>query len=299
MNFDSLVLSGGGYLGISALGFLYKLFDYNAKIFNNIKVMAGCSIGSVLIVMLAMGYMPMDILTFVVTHFKMPNFSEISIDRLQKKYGVFNIEDVMQYLYTSIENKLLNKNITFAELSELCGKELVINCFNLTDLTDVVFSTRTTPNEKIIDAVRYSISIPLFFDRQIRDGKVYVDGGIHNNMPIEYIYEPYTYKKNLENTPKGYKDCISIEYGNLENVNSDENQEDNLMKYIYHMLTQVAIMASIKKNMEDYTNIEFITIQCKRNITSVLKMNTAEIMKMFDCGCNCFDDIYNKNKKTI
>jgi NTE family protein len=295
MNLDSLVISGGGYYGLAGVGFMYELFKYNSQIFDNIKVMSGCSIGSVIIVFLALGYKPIDIILFVATKFKMPKMNEISIDRLQKKHGLFNIEDVMSYLYMAMEDKFFDRNITFLELSDFCGKELVINCFNLTDLTDVVFSTRLNPNMKIVDAVRYSIAIPLVFSKQLCDGKVYVDGGMHNNVPFEYICSPYTNKKRLYNVPNGYKDCICIEYDNSNNIEKTDSNE-SIVKYIMDIASKLYEMAKLKKVYID--NIETVSIKCEGNMINTMSMETSEIMNMFDYGCKFFNDNYNKCNKS-
>lgn len=56
-----------------------------------------------------------------------------------------------------------------------------------------------TPTSRIADAVRISMSIPLFFAafRNIRND-VYVDGGLLNNFPVKLFDLSETMKTKLE-----------------------------------------------------------------------------------------------------
>lgn len=298
MNFDTLVMAGGGTFGLAGVGFLYELFKYNPTIYKNINVMSGCSIGSAIVCMLAMGYTPLELITFVSTEIKIPSLGEISIDRLQKKHGLFNIEDVMDGFYRSMDRKQIDRDITFSEFYQICGKEIVINCFNLTDLQDVVFSTRKTPKDKIVDAIRYSICIPIAFEKQLCNGKIYVDGGLHNNIPVEYIYEPYTYKKRPTNVPDGYKHCIAIDYLQRGQTH-DESASNSIIKYALYICSRIYDMSKLKKDKHFTEYVESVTIDCNasNNITEILCMDSATMMKVFCLGSTHFMKHYCKSKK--
>jgi NTE family protein len=81
-------------------------------------------------------------------------------------------------------------DITFAQLSALAAKDdrfcnLYVVVTNLTRQVAEVFSTHTRPDVPLWQAVRMSMSIPLFFEAFRFNGEVYVDGGISWNYPID------------------------------------------------------------------------------------------------------------------
>ena len=71
-----------------------------------------------------------------------------------------------------------------------------------------VFSVEHTPNMRILDAVRVSMSIPLFFSAvRAASGDVYVDGGLMNNYPVKlFDRRKYLEDPKAERLPDYYKD---------------------------------------------------------------------------------------------
>ncbi len=51
----------------------------------------------------------------------------------------------------------------------------------------VYFNKTTTPNLRLVDAMRASISIPVLFNVPVINGRQYVDGGIFENMPLSLL----------------------------------------------------------------------------------------------------------------
>ena len=72
-------------------------------------------------------------------------------------------EVVKKILTTFIKSKNLSVDITFKELYELTRKLLIITGTNLTKKQGEYFSFLTTPDMKLIDAIRISTSIPFYF----------------------------------------------------------------------------------------------------------------------------------------
>ena len=81
-----------------------------------------------------------------------------------------------------IKKKLGDPNATFTDLKEAGKPDLYVYGTNLSTRFGEVYSFEHTPHERIADAVRISMTIPLFFAavRNARDD-VYVDGGVLNN----------------------------------------------------------------------------------------------------------------------
>ncbi len=69
-----------------------------------------------------------------------------------------------------------------------------------------VFSKFTTPTIRVRDAVRASISIPFVFTPKVIKGVHFIDGGLVDNLPVNFLHDPKTtneeqiYAVNLINT---------------------------------------------------------------------------------------------------
>ena len=75
-------------------------------------------------------------------------------------------------------------------------RDLHIVASNISRHRAEVFSVDYSPNVSVADAVRMSMSIPLFFEALQFDGKkfgegdYYIDGGLFNNYPIHIFDQP-------------------------------------------------------------------------------------------------------------
>jgi NTE family protein len=79
---------------------------------------------------------------------------------------------------------------------------------NLSTNFGEVYSPEHTPRKRVVDAVRRSMSIPLFF-RAVEDdrGDVFVDGGVINNYPVKlFDREKYLEDESLRRIPKYYEE---------------------------------------------------------------------------------------------
>jgi len=79
-------------------------------------------------------------------------------------------------------------------------REIYIVGTNLSTRFSEVFSAEHTPRVPVADALRISMSIPLFFAaRRSLRGDVYVDGGVLNNYPVKlFDREKYIPEEDLE-----------------------------------------------------------------------------------------------------
>merc|ERR1712139_717860 len=93
-----------------------------------------------------------------------------------------------------LKKKKFSKNITFKQHFFKTGKKLVITgtCVNENKL--YYFNYINNPNMKIITSILISCCIPVLFTPIKYKKKLWVDGGILNNYPINYFY------KDIENT---------------------------------------------------------------------------------------------------
>ncbi|MBI2452317.1 patatin-like phospholipase family protein [Candidatus Pacearchaeota archaeon] len=201
-NFKNLAFEGGGVKGIAYGGALRVL--EKKGILKNIGKVAGTSAGAITSTLLALNFSPKEILEIL----KETNFNEFkdespliipNIIRIFKDFGWFKGKAFKLWLQKTISKKA-DKNITFKELYNLKKqnknniRELYIVGANINKQIPEIFSYEKTPNMKIVDAVRISMSIPIVFAAVKKEGNVFADGGIYYNYPIN-LFDRQGYNK--------------------------------------------------------------------------------------------------------
>jgi len=109
------------------------------------------------------------------------------IDRasqLYKSYGLYKGKFFYEWIGKLIAEKTGTPDITFENVFSEYGKEVVVVGTCITHTEVHYFSVHTTPDMSLRDAVRISMSIPLFFEPVILDDHIFVDGGVTDNYPI-------------------------------------------------------------------------------------------------------------------
>jgi len=207
-DFRNLIFEGGGVKGVAYAGALAELEHMN--ILSKINRVAGTSAGAITAVLLSLGYSIKDISEIIANK----NFNDFKDDswgvildtiRLVRKYGWHKGKNFYNWIGELIKKKVGKEHLTFRELHNLTGKnefmELYITGTNLSNQVTEIYSYETEPNMEIREAVRISMSIPLFFQAVFRKNKVMIDGGVTLNYPINI----FDYKKYLVNEKNGEK----------------------------------------------------------------------------------------------
>ncbi len=201
-NYENLIFEGAGIRGIAYAGVI-KVLEQE-QIMPQIKKVGGTSAGAITALMVAIGYTADEIETIIAaTKFQKFNDGQYffigGLSRVNKRYGWYRGERFTQWLETLIEQKTGNKEITFAQMHENGYKDLYVTATSLSQQKMVVLSADNFPNMKVKDAIRISMSIPLYFQAVFIDsmGNIYrkpirgkaldvmVDGGIVGNFPIQ------------------------------------------------------------------------------------------------------------------
>lgn len=186
-NYKNLVFKGGGVLGIAYAGALQVLEQNN--ILQQIERVAGTSAGAITAALVSMRYSAGDIKTIVnQTNFK--SFED-KLDplRVATKYGLFEGDAFLQWIQARITAKGLAATATFADFQKAGMMDLHVFSSDLNSQAVKEFSFATSPNVVVAEAVRASMSIPLFFrawqfSNNNPDNHLYVDGGMVYNYPI-------------------------------------------------------------------------------------------------------------------
>ena len=187
--FENLIFEGGGVKGIAYVGAFQEMQDRN--ILENIKRVGGTSAGAINAVLLSLGYTLQETQE-ILMELDFNNFMDDSwgvirdAKRLFEEFGLYKGDFFKQWIGDRIREKTNNENSTFNELKNNQFLDLYLIGANLSTGFSEVFSYEHTPRMRVVDAVRISMSIPLFFAaiRNMRSD-IYVDGGLFNNYPVK------------------------------------------------------------------------------------------------------------------
>lgn len=192
-HFRNLVFEGGGVKGIAYVGAMQAL---NTKaILPNIERVGGTSAGAIYATILALNYSG-DETQQLLWNLNFHNFLDDSwgiikdSKRLLKDFGWYIGDYFRKWIGERIRAKTGDSESTFADLEAQKEKKgfrsLYLIGTNLSTGFSEVFSAEHTPDIRVADAVRISMSFPLFFAAKRNPrGDVYVDGGVLDNYPIK------------------------------------------------------------------------------------------------------------------
>ncbi|WP_428654207.1 patatin-like phospholipase family protein [Runella sp.] len=204
--YHNLVLEGGGIRGIAYCGAIQELEQRG--LLKDIRRLGGTSAGAIQASLLAVGYSAAE-MTELVAEMKIQSFNDGQYifvggtQRLIERFGWYKGETFRKWIADKIERKADSNNLTFGQLHALtqqdsCYKDLYVTVTNLTQQKSMVLSYEKFPDLAIADAVRASMSIPLYYCAVFMDstGRFYqrpprtipadvlVDGGLLMNYPI-------------------------------------------------------------------------------------------------------------------
>lgn len=220
--FKNLVFEGGGVKGIAYAGAISVLEDKN--ILSQIDKVAGTSAGAITAALVSLRYSAPEIKT-IIDQTDFASFEDHKNDlRVLTKYGIYRGEAFLDWMTKQITNKGFAADATFADLAAKGCRDLNVFATDL-NMHDVQrFSAETTPTTIVAQAVRASMSIPLFFEawqfpNKIPNDHIFVDGGTVYNYPIN-AFDPdggtnvHTLGFHLDNLDGPFKDD-GLEYDHL------------------------------------------------------------------------------------
>lgn len=192
-----LVLSGGGAKGIAHIGVIKVLEELEIPV----DIIGGCSMGSIIGGLYAMGY-DVDFIEKLVTE---QDWTFLLTDAAKRSnLNVVEKEESDKYLYSFSVDKFKVKlpsglgagqNISLL-LSKLAIPVSDINDFSQLPRSFLCTSTNIVNGEEIVltqgylpDAIRASMAVPTIFTPVEIDNMLLVDGGLVNNFPVERVLE--------------------------------------------------------------------------------------------------------------
>lgn len=166
-NFKNLVLEGGGVKGLAYIGALKVLSQKG--VLDNIERVAGSSAGAIVALLIGLDY-PMEKIEGILKKTNIMDFLDDDWGflrdtvRLFTEYGIYPGDSFREWVGKIIEQKTGNSECTFQEFNDKgIGRQMFFIGANLSTGFSEIFSFEHTPSICIADAVRISMSIPLFF----------------------------------------------------------------------------------------------------------------------------------------
>jgi NTE family protein len=192
MEFHNLVCEGGGVKALAFVGAL-KCLQEVPDFSDRINHFAGSSAGALTVALIACGYQATELESALIAmDFKdkidgniLNNVWTTGIYRLWNKYGLFPMDELITWVDGLIAAKLGKPNATFQDLYKHNGHTLVVTTTSVRHAKTLYYSREHHPDMVISEALKRSMSIPLFFEANFVDQEdVLVDGGMLSNYPI-------------------------------------------------------------------------------------------------------------------
>lgn len=187
-DFTSVVISGGAFWTIAAVGAIKRLSELQSL--SVIKNFVGTSAGALICTALALEISPEDILSFILDITKDDDICRLDIAEILNildTYGMIsgkNIDNLVEALFRRYNIPL---ETNFLEFAKLTGKNLVICVSNLSEAKSEFWCVDETPLVPIRIALKASCSVPFIVSPVTYESKLYVDGCVYNNFPINYF----------------------------------------------------------------------------------------------------------------
>lgn len=210
--FRNLVFEGGGVKGAAYAGALEVLEQKG--IMDSIVRVGGTSAGAITALLVGLKYSRAQIEEEI----RALDFKKLLDDsfgiirdssRLINEFGWYRGDYFREWAGERIKARTGNSESTFNDISSMKDTMKFLDLYfigtNLSTGFSEVFSGEHTPRMCIADAVRISMSIPLFFaaKRSVR-GDVYVDGGVLDNYPVK-LFDRMKYIDRFSHVPDYYK----------------------------------------------------------------------------------------------
>ncbi|ADQ15118.1 patatin-like phospholipase family protein [Halanaerobium hydrogeniformans] len=217
-----LVLEGGGAKGAYHIGALKAIEELDIKI----SAVAGTSIGAMNGAMYVQGKLDeaydywYNVSTSQVLDIEDKYLSQLlnlTINQDNISYFIAKAKELLQNkgLDSSYLKSILKENID-ERLLRSSDIDFAIVTLSLSDFKPLELFLEDIPEGKVIDYILASSYLPAFKLERI-DGKILIDGGFYNNLPIKTLLD------------KGYKKLIAIRTYGLGDIEKKEDEDTEII----------------------------------------------------------------------
>lgn len=303
---DIVVISGGGIHGLDALGVLHY-FDHIYRLHTNVagqtgqagqtnqtkrtlpRVFAGTSIGSVLVVLLALGIEPYHILQMLVDSGVLQSIS-FDYTTILKGYGLLNIRQTFEDLLTNIilTHTTYDHIPTIDEIYADRGIYLVIPVFNISQMKAYYLQPNSPYSSlTVIEAVCASCNLPILFGTFELKGELWADGALFDSFPILTAVKVWKILQ-MSGEDENLTPCslfIDITENRFEvqpaSTVSFMDYYNRVMEAANHFIDQLLIADKTSCLQKD--GVDYFKITSENHLTE-MKLTTAKIHQTFFHG---------------
>lgn len=290
---NNLVLSGGSVSTVAIVGALACLEDNDIISCKNINKFIGSSAGSIVSLLICIGYDVKDI--YMISEELTDDYNKnscFSIDMLLNVLDQYGVDDglfIENWLKKILLKKINNSNPTFLEFAKITGKDLNVCASNISKYEFTVFSVDNTPKIHVVDAIRASISLPFIFKPKVINGEYYVDSGLLNNFPITHLYS------NKISCVNSLGICLLSDRSNCSKI-------ENLFGYMTNLIKTICNNNIINTPCIEETKMNIYEIYVKDDLlnfdpnTFKFDVNDKIIQMYFKLGYTSVFDSINKSE---
>ncbi|MEG1704983.1 MAG: patatin-like phospholipase family protein [Clostridia bacterium] len=256
-----IVLEGGGARGAYHMGALKAIYEHNY----NIIAITGTSIGAINGAMVAQGNFEEAYKIWeTIQYTTLFDVNEEKLTAALKKYINF---DIVKYLSKKFTDTVKNGGIGTEKMRDFMDKYIDedklrasntrfgLVTFSITDKKPLELFLEDIPKGLLKNYIMASGQLPVF-KQEATDGKLYMDGGIYNNCPINMLAD------------NGYKNIIAIRTGSIFRAKD--------IKRIQKIKDMNLLLVEPKNNLPNILAFDSITSN------KLLKLGYYDAMKKLD-----------------
>lgn len=259
--YDTLVIAGGGLYGLMYLGAIKYYMEKDQL--NDVKEYVGTSIGSILCILISLNCNVEMIKTWLNEN-TLLHKNDINVFNIFEKYGIDCGDRLTNVLESKLKDLTGKSYINFKTLHEITGKKVTITGVNVSKMCVEYFNHQTTPYMHVSKALRISCSIPIIFTPVELNNDIYVDGGLLDNVPVNYV-------NKKENKILAIKSKL---------LKTDIN---NILTFVSSMINTIRIN---NERINDTENVDIIEIDYDKNVPLISYDYTKYIDKLITQGYN-------------
>lgn len=188
-----VVLGGGGVYGFAYCGIIMAIqrhlgSDAWASFYENLKGCIGTSVGSLVALLVCVGVVGDRLVELISRHVP---WSKINIGlnprSLIENCGLESRAILLMIVQVCMEHAGLSIRTTFSDVQRLTKKHFVCCVTDLENSSAIFMDHNSHPNLSVAEAVVASMCVPILFEPCSIDGRVYVDGGLTQNVPLSFF----------------------------------------------------------------------------------------------------------------
>ena len=251
-----IVISGGIIYGLSFYGCLKRLHEKKVWKHENIKTIYATSAGTLIAVIMALN-IDWDVLDTYLIHRPWEQVFKMTMHSFLNAYsncGILSIDTIEETLKPLFLSKDISPTISLQEFYYRFDIEIHFMTVQLDNFELVDVSYKTHPYWTVSEAVYASSCAPIFFKPFMKKGKIYTDGGILSNYPLQQCME------SIEPDEGVLGICINnVSIGEeISNSEFNDNIGDNLYEYLQHIVKNLCRRANKTFIRPKKTTIEVI-----------------------------------------